>query len=142
MVGELGRFLLGHAVEVAGLLARLELLEQPDPLPDRDEVGQHPAEPALVDERHIGAGGLSRDRLLGLLLRADKQHELPAGDGLAHEVEGDLQPLRGLGEVNDVDPVALREDVRAHLGIPAACLMAEMHPGLEQLPHRNGRHGA
>ena len=40
-----------------------------------------------------------------------------------------------------MDPVALREDERAHLGIPAACLVAEVDSGLEQLPHRNGRHG-
>src|SRR5439155_26977008 len=64
-----------------------------------------------------------------------------AGDGLADGVEREVQPLDCLGEVDDVDPVALREYERAHLGIPAAGLVAEMDPGLEQLPHRNGRHG-
>ena len=46
----------------------------------------------------------------------------------------------GLGEVDDVDPVALREDERAHLGIPAARLVAEVDAGLEQLPHGDGGH--
>ena len=46
----------------------------------------------------------------------------------------------GLGEVDDVDPVALREDERAHLGIPAAGLVAEVNAGLEQLPHGDGGH--
>ena len=50
---QLGGFLLGHPLEVAGLLARLELLEQPDPLLDRHEVGEHAAEPALVDVRLV-----------------------------------------------------------------------------------------
>ena len=56
-------------------------------------------------------------------------------------LEGDVEPLDGLGEVDDVDPVALREDERAHLGVPATRLVAEVDSGLEQLPHRNGRHG-
>ena len=41
-----------------------------------------------------------------------------------------------------MDPVALREDERAHLGVPAARLVAEVDAGLQQLPHRDGRHGA
>ena len=83
-----------------------------------------------------------RDRLLGLLLRADEEDLVAAGDGLADELERDVQALDGLGEVDDVDPVALGEDERLHLGIPAAGLVAEVDSGLEQLPHRNGRHGA
>ena len=123
-------------------LARLELLEQPDPLLDRHEVGQHAAEPALVDVRLVGAGRLLGDRLLGLLLRADEEDLVAAGDGLAHELEGDVEALDGLGEIDDVDAVALGEDERLHLGVPAAGLVAEVDSGLEQLPHRNGRHGA
>ena len=40
-----------------------------------------------------------------------------------------------------MDAVALGEDERAHLRVPAAGLVAEVDAGLEQLPHRNGRHG-
>ena len=132
---ELRGFLLRHPLEVARLLARLELLEQADPLLDRREVRQHAAEPALVDVRLAGPGRLLGDRLLGLLLRADEQHVLAAGDDVADELERRLEMLDGLGEIDDVDPVALREDERAHLGIPAACLVAEVDSGLEQLPH-------
>ena len=141
LLGQLGRFLLGHPLEVAVLLARLELLEQADPLLDRHEVGEHAAQPALVDVRLVGAGRLLGDGLLGLLLGADEQDLVAAGDGLADELEGDVQALDGLGEVDDVDPVALREDERLHLGVPAPGLVAEVDSGLEQLPHRNGRHG-
>ena len=72
LVGQLGRFLLRHPLEIAGLLAGLELLEERDPLLDRGEVGQHPAEPALVDEGLAGPRRFLGDRLLGLLLRADE----------------------------------------------------------------------
>jgi hypothetical protein len=133
-------FLLGQALEVAACLARLELIEQRDALLDGDEVGEHAAEPAAVDVRLAGAGRFLGDRLLGLLLGADEEHAVAAGDGLAGGVEGEVQPLDGLGKVDDVDPVALREDERLHLGIPATGLVAEMDPGLQELPHRNGRH--
>ncbi len=138
---ELGRFLLGHALEVAVLLARLELLHETDALLDGHEVGQHAAQPALVDVGHVGPRGLGGDGLLGLLLGAHEQDLLAAGDRLADGLEGDVQALHGLGQVDDVDPVALGEDERAHLGIPAASLMTEVDSGLKQLPHRDGRHG-
>ena len=80
------------------------------------------------------------DRLLGLLLRADEQDLVATGDGLADEFEGDVETLDGLGQVDDVDPVALGEDVGLHLRVPAAGLVAEVDTGLEQLAHGNGRH--
>ena len=43
----------------------------------------------------------------------DEQDLVAAGDGLADELEGDVQALDGLGQVDDVDPVALGEDERA-----------------------------
>ena len=100
-----------------------------------------PPSQRLLTYGMAGAGRLLGDRLLGLLLGADEQHLLAPGDRLADGLEGEVQALDGLGEIDDVDPVALREDERAHLGIPAARLVAEVDSGLEQLPHRNGRHG-
>src|SRR4029078_11802628 len=79
--------------------------------------------------------------LLGLLLGAHEEDLIAAGDGLAYELEGDIKTLDGLGQVDDVDPAALREDEGLHLGVPAPGLMAEVDSGFEQLPHRNGRHG-
>ena len=133
LLDELGDFLLGQPLEVAARLPGLELVEQGDALLDGDEVGEHAAQPAAVDVGLAGAGGLLGDRLLGLLLGPDEEHAVAAGDGVAGGLEGEVQPLHGLGEVDDVDPVALREDERAHLGIPAAGLVAEMDAGLQQL---------
>jgi len=39
---------------------------------------------------------------------------------------------RPSAQVDDVDAVALPEDVRLHLGVPALGLMAEVHPGFQQ----------
>ena len=141
LLGQLRGFLLGHPLEVAGLLARLELLEQADPLLDGDEVGEHAAEPALVDVRLSARVASWATGSWACFLVPDEQDLVAAGDGLADEFERDVQALDGLGEVDDVDPVALREDERAHLGVPAAGLVAEVDSGFEQLPHRDGRHG-
>ena len=142
LFGELRRFLLGEALELTGLLASLELLHQADALLDGHEVREHAAQPALVDVRHSGTSRLLGDRLLGLLLRPDEQDGIAAGDGLTHEVKRDLETLRGLGKIDDVNPVALRKNERAHLGIPPARLVAEMDSGFQQLAHRDGWHGA
>ncbi len=46
-----------------------------------------------------------------------------------------LDELERLLEVDDVDAPALAEDEAAHLGIPAARLMAEVDAGLQELSH-------
>src|SRR5204863_1094957 len=45
-----------------------------------------------------------------------------------------LEQGGGLEQVDDVDAAALAVDEAAHLRIPAARLMAEVDPGLQQLP--------
>src|SRR5205807_6963175 len=45
-------------------------------------------------------------------------------------------------QVDDVDAVARREDVRAHLGVPPAGLVTEVNPGLEQLAEGGDGHVA
>ena len=50
-------------------------------------------------------------------------------------------PFRVWSEVDDVDPVALAQDEAAHLRVPSAGLVAEMHAGLQQLPRRDDGHG-
>ena len=59
----------------------------------------------------------------------------PRADGLADEVERAREQRHGLRQVDDVDAVAVAEDVRLHLRVPAVGLVAEMRSGLEQLLH-------
>ncbi len=47
----------------------------------------------------------------------------------------------GLEQVDDVDAAALAEDEAAHLGVPAARLVAEVHTGLQQLLDSYLSHG-
>src|SRR5947207_7117300 len=134
------RVLLGHRREVPALLALHQVVEALDPLLDRDEVREESAEPSLVDEVHSSAFRFLGDRLLRLLLCADKE-DLPAGGGQdPHEDVSLLDARQRLLKVDDVDPVPLHEDEALHLRVPAAGLMSEVDSGLEELLHRDDGH--
>src|SRR5947207_2526757 len=130
---ELRGLLLGEALELAAVAPCLESLEALDAALDGREVGEHPTQPAVVHVVLATALRLEGDRLLGLLLGADEEDALPAPDSVTQEIERIVQAAYGLGEVDDVDPVALGEDVLAHLRVPPAGLVSEMDARLEQL---------
>ena len=110
-----------------------------DALGDRLEVGEHAAEPALVDVRHAALLGVGLDRVLRLLLGADEQDRAAVGDEVADERVGGLDPRQRLLQIDDVDAVALTEDEPLHLRVPAPGLVAEVDTGLEQLLHGDDR---
>src|SRR5205807_3288648 len=60
---------------------------------------------------------------------------------VAHVVVGPLEAGHGLLQVDYVNAIALREDEGAHLGVPAAGLVAEVDTGLQELLHGNASHG-
>ena len=132
--------LLRHRGEVAPLLALHEVVETLDALLDRDEVGEEPAEPALVHVVHPRALGLLGDGFLRLLLRPDEE-DLPAVAGeVAHERVRLLNPGERLLKIDDVDAVPLHEDEALHLRVPAARLMSEVDSGLQELLHGDDGH--
>ena len=53
-----------------------------------------------------------------------------------------IEQAHRLLQIDDVDPGALAEDEAAHLRVPPAGLVAEVHAGLEQLAHRGRGHGS
>src|SRR5262249_51334853 len=132
--------LLGGRAFPAALLLRLELLEPLQPLVHGREVGQHAAQPALVDVGHADAGGLLGDRLLRLLLGTDEQHRSAVGDGLLDELVRAVDVGERLLQVDDVDAVALGEDVALHLRVPAPGLVPEVNAGVEHLLHGDDGH--
>ena len=134
------RLPLGHAVEVAGRLHGPQLLHALHPARHGGEVGQHAAEPALVDVRHPAGLGVLGDRALGLLLRADEEDGAAVGDEVADERVGGLDAAQRLAQVDEIDPVALTQDVALHLRVPSARLVAEVDSGLQKLSHGNDGH--
>ena len=96
----------------------------------------------MVDVGHLGALGGLDDDALGLLLGADEQHRPALGGQVLDELGGLLGCCERLTQVDDVDPVALREDVRAHLRVPAPGLVSEVDSSLQHLAHGDFGHGA
>ena len=70
----------------------------------RLEVRQHPAEPALVDERHADPARLVGDGLLRLLLGADVQDRAAVRHGLPDELVGLVDQLELDGLFHDGPP--------------------------------------
>ena len=115
-----------------GLVA-FEVVQAADALADRLEVREQTAKPAVVDERHPGGFGDILDRVARLLLGADEQHRPAAVGERAGELLRLVERRGGLEQIDDVDAAALTMDETAHLGVPAAGLVAEVDAGLQQL---------
>ncbi len=85
---------------------------------------------------------LRGNSFLGLALGADKENLAALCYSIGHLVVSIAKKLERLLQVNDVNTVSGAENVRFHLGIPAPCLMAEMHACFKHLFHCNVSHYA
>ncbi len=95
----------------------------------------------MVDEGHVGRFGNVLDRVASLLLGADEQHGAAAMGERARELLRLHERRGGLQQIDDVDAAALAMNEAAHLGVPAARLMAEVDAGLQQLRDAYVSHG-
>ena len=75
-------FLLGKQVDGAVVLDVVEVIQPVDALFDGLEIGQHAAQPAVVDVKHLAAVGFFVNGFPGLLFGAHKQHRLAVGHGV------------------------------------------------------------
>ena len=94
----------------------------------------------MIDVGHAGALRFLGDDLARLALGADEQDRAAVGGQLADVLHRLLVHRHRLFEVDDVNLVALAEDVVRHLRVPVARLVAEMDPGLQHLTHRDRHH--
>ena len=86
------------------------------------------------------AAALGRFGDLGrrLVLGADEQHASTAGDDVAHRLQRRVKHRHGLLQIDDVNAVAITENIGPHLGVPAALTVPEMNAGFQQLTHGEG----
>ena len=134
-------FLFGQAADLARLAQLLEAIQFLDTGIHGGPVGEHTAQPALGDIGHATAERLFLDGFLRLALGADEQHRAAIGDRVAHDVESLVQQFDGLLQVNDMNAVALREDIRLHAGVPLVGAMSKVDAALEQGLHGYNCHG-
>ena len=104
------------------------------------EVGEHAAQPAVVDVWHTNALGLGCNCFLGLLLGTDEEDVAAMGNGLINELVGRIDVGQCLLKINDVDAVAFRDDVALHLRIPTTGLVAKVDTGVKELTHGYNSH--
>jgi hypothetical protein len=126
--------LLGRKqVELTAVGQRAQIVQAVDPLRHRLEVGEKPAEPALVHIRHLAAVGPLLDGVSCLLFRAHEQDGAALCGNVCGEAASLGQEVLGLEQVDNVDSLVLPVDVGAHARVPAARLVAEMQTGLKEL---------
>ena len=95
------------------------------------EIGEHAAEPALVNIILSAAGGLFIDRVLSLLFRSDEEDALAGSNSVLNKSVSPLEEPYGFLQVNDIDAVTRSKDVGFHLGVPPPGLMAEVDSRFE-----------
>ena len=83
--------------------------------------------------KHAAALGLLPHEISGLLLRADKEHSAPGAHRLAHGLASGFDLADRLLQVNDVDAVALGEDIGPHFGVPTPGLVPEVGSRFQQI---------
>ena len=120
-------------LETVLFLASLQLAEASDLLSHGLEVGQHAAQPTLGHPEGSGARRFGFDDASQLHFGAHEEDLLPLQRDLTYGFLRRLKTIQRLPEVDDMDPVTLRENERAHLGIPTAGLVSEVHTSLEHL---------
>ncbi len=86
--------------------------------------------------------GRFTDDVAGLLLGSHKQNAVATGDHVFQEVQSGLEEHQALGEVDDVDAVALIEDIALHFRVPALGLVSEMETCFKQVAYADAGCGA
>src|SRR5207248_6705288 len=107
-----GNFLLAHFLESRRLLDLFDEFQATDAFTNRRQIGQRPAEPALVDKKLTARHGRFFHCLLRLFLAPDKQNLPAALRYFLQKLSGALQLPYRLIQVDDVDLVFLLENVR------------------------------
>ena len=120
-------FLLGQYVEGAISFHSFQLAQASNTGLDGFEVGQHAAQPTLVNIEHVAAGSFFLHSLLSLFLGTNEQNAFAGSSNLTDEVVSFVNLLHGFLQVNDVDTIALGEDVGSHLGVPTTGLVTKVY---------------
>ena len=133
-------FFLGQGLKTALFGHLLQIGQSFHRLADGFVVGEHPAKPAMTDERHFAAFSLCADGISCRAFGADKQHPAAIGNNGLDEGVRVARHRQAFFEIDDVDFVTFTEDEGCHLRVPVTGLMTKMHASLKHLAHGNVCH--
>ena len=106
---------------------------------DCREIRKQSTQPPLVDEKHVAAQSFFGDSVLRLAFRSDEKNCFALGCQFGHELCCFFEQAERLLEIDDVDAVALTENVSFHFRIPALGLVSEVDASLQKFLHCNRR---
>ncbi len=140
LAGEQQGFFFRQFLEIALIAHAFQAFQFIDALTNGVPVGEHTAQPAGSHIGHATTRGFGLDGILGLALGTYEKNGSPISDHITHNTIGRIQRLDGLLQINDVDVITFRKNVRFHLRVPLVGAMPKVHPTLEERFHRNNRH--
>src|SRR5690606_26272973 len=126
-------FFFGQLVESAVLSLGFQFAQALDGSADGFVVGQHAAQPAVVNVRHAATLGLLTHDFAGGTLGANKQNFVLAGSLLLDEAQCFFKHWQAFFQFDDVDLVARTKNVFAHFWVPVASLVAEVNASLQHV---------
>ena len=125
---------LAHGIK-AGFLLDLHFFKPLDRGLDGLKVGQHTAEPTLVNVRHASALRFCGNGVARLALCTNHQNSTATSRQLTYELRGILEHRQRFFQVDDVNLVAMAKNKWRHLRIPEAGLMSKMDAGFKHFTH-------
>jgi hypothetical protein len=139
---QLCHFLFRQPLILALCLHLFDVAQPTHALPDRLEVGERPAQPAMVDKELLAASGLLFDHINRLLFCSDKYDRQPFGGHLPYKLNRLVEFLQSLLQIDNVYTVLLSKEILLHLRVPALGLMSEVNPRFQQFLDRYRCHTA
>ena len=117
-------------IELAAVAHLLEAIEFINTLTNGRPVSQCAAQPAVGDPGHTAAFGFGLNGVLSLALGAYKKYTAALSYKITDQGVGRLQPSERLFKINNVDFIALSEDIGRHFGVPALGTMPKVNTTL------------
>ena len=128
-------FFLGQLGESTVLGLNFQITQTLDRGADGFVVGQHAAQPAMIDVRRTATCCFFSNDLASGTLGAHEQNLVFARSQFLNERQRVVEHWQGFFKVDDVDLVARAENVLAHFRVPVTGLVAEVHTGLQHIAH-------
>ena len=140
LAGDLQQLSLGEVGECSVVHQLVDVRHFLHCLTDCREVGQHTAGPTLVDVWHVYRCGLLGYSFLSLFFSSDEQDLLSASGKSLERLCSLVNLGYSLVKIDDVDAVALHEDVGRHSGVPLTLEVTEVAAGLKKGFKISSRH--
>ena len=136
LTGQHGDFFFREAFKVAVIAHVFEFAQLVNAGTNNLEVGERTAEPATVNKEGSRTACLGFDEFGDLLFGAHKHDFFAPSRSVAHKGTGFIEQFGGLGQIDNIDAVALAPDIFAHFGVPAIGLVTEVNSGFHEFFQR------